>query len=342
MKLSDFDYSYPEELVAHYPPEQRGDSRLMHVNRANGEIHHSHFKHFGDFLNAGDVLVLNNTQVIPARLVTKTPGGGRQECLLLRELEPHRWECLLSRSGRIKKGDVLSFGEKLSLTVLDDAGQDTRQVLVKSQNPFREILDELGEVPLPPYIKRAEEKTLDRARYQTVFSGEEGSAAAPTAGLHFTEEILLTLRAKGVRIHFLTLHVGIGTFLPIRTDSIDDHRMHGEFYQIPIETALAVNEAKKNGRQVSVVGTTSVRALESATLPTGILQAGSGYTEIFIRPPYQFKIVDRLLTNFHQPKSTLLVLVSTLAGKELISRAYTEAVREKYRLFSYGDCMWIT
>ena len=339
MKLSDFDYSFPPELVALYPARERDASRMMVLHRATEHIEHKQFRDFADYFEPGDVLVLNNSKVFPCRLLTTCKGGGRLEVLLLREIELKLWECLLSPSKKIDSGTEIIFSDELAGQVVGDF-DETRKIRLIYSGELQPLLHKIGHVPLPPYIKRADLPEIDRDRYQTVYADPTGSAAAPTAGFHFTRRVLDTLKEKGVQVVSVTLHVGIGTFLPIRVEAVKNHRMHGEHYEIPTQVAEIVNKTKSNGGRISVVGTTAVRALESAWEKEKI-SPGPGYTEKFIYPPYSFRVVDRLLTNFHQPQSTLLVLVSAFAGREVVLRAYQEAIRARYRLFSYGDCMWV-
>ncbi len=332
MRLSDFDYSYPSELIAKYPLKDRSASRMMVINRMSQKWSHRIFKAIPEYFKKGDVLVLNNSKVFPCRLFAKKPTGGKVEVFLIRAVEEKVWDCLITDSKRIIEGTGLVFSENLKGTVRGAGGAETRRIQLDYTGSLHHILDTIGHIPLPRYIKRADEVN-DRERYQTVFANKTGSVAAPTAGFHFTEKILAELKQKGVEIVFVTLHVGVGTFLPIRAEKIENHTMKGEYFEIPQETAQIINQAKAEKRRVTVVGTTAVRALESCW--------SERYTEKFIYPPYSFKIVDRLLTNFHQPQSTLLLLVAAFAGPELILSAYQEAIREKYRLFSYGDCMLI-
>ncbi|MBI2339687.1 MAG: tRNA preQ1(34) S-adenosylmethionine ribosyltransferase-isomerase QueA [Deltaproteobacteria bacterium] len=338
MKLSDFDYSFPPELVAQHPLEERDASRMMVLNRASGLTDHHVFKNFPDYFEEGDVLVLNNSKVFPCRLVTERKTGGRVEVFLLREVKPKVWSCLVSPNRRISAGSLFQFSDDLGGKILDES-DDVRTIRLSFEKPLFTILEKIGHVPLPPYIGRPDDGS-DLTRYQTVYAGPTGSVAAPTAGFHFTPPILEALKGRGVQVVSVTLHVGIGTFLPIRTETVEEHRMHGEFYGISEEVTDIINENKSHGGRISVAGTTVVRALESAWSEGGV-RPEAGYTEKFIHSPYPFKVVDRLLTNFHQPRSTLLVLVSAFAGREAVLKAYEEAILAKYRLFSYGDCMWI-
>lgn len=339
MKKSDFYFDLPEELIAQTPIARRDGSRLLYLKKLSGEIQHHHFYDLPEFFNEGDCLVLNDSRVLPARLIGSRPSGGAVELVLLRDLGDNRWECL-SRPGRkTRPGQEIIFGNgELKAVVEDVVEEGNRIVRFFYKGIFLEILDRLGKMPLPPYIK---EELQDRERYQTVYSRELGSAAAPTAGLHFTDELLDTIRSKGVEVVFVTLHVGLGTFRPVKEENIEDHPMHSEFCTVPNETADAVNKTKKAGGRIISVGTTSCRTLESFTGDDGILKSGSGWTDIFIYPGYDFKCIDALVTNFHLPESTLIMLVSALAGRENVLNAYRNAVEEKYRFFSFGDAMLI-
>ena len=339
MKKSDFYFDLPEELIAQTPLEKRDNSRLLRLDKTTGAIEHCHFYDLPDFLRPGDCLVLNNSRVLPARLIGTRPTGGSIELVLLRDLGNNRWECL-SRPGRkTKPGQEILFGNgELKAVVEETVSGGNRIVRFEYEGIFLEVLEKLGKMPLPPYIK---EELNDPERYQTVYSKELGSAAAPTAGLHFTEELLDKIRAMGVRVVFVTLHVGLGTFRPVKEDEIEDHEMHSEFCIIPQETADAVNETKKNGGRIISVGTTSCRTLESFAKADGTLEACSGWTDIFIYPGYRFKCIDALITNFHLPESTLIMLVSALAGRENVLHAYEVAVQERYRFFSFGDACFI-
>lgn len=339
MNKSDFDFYLPEELIAQTPLEKRDTSRLLHLNKQTGEIEHKHFYDIKQYLRKGDCLVLNDSRVLPARLIGSRPTGGAVELVLLKDLGDNRWECL-SRPGRKSKpGQELIFGNgELTAVVQEVTLGGNRIVKFSYDGIFLEILERLGKMPLPPYIK---EELLDSERYQTVYSKELGSAAAPTAGLHFTKELLAEIADMGVKICYVTLHVGLGTFRPVKADNIEDHEMHSEFCIVPDETAETVNAAKKAGGRVIAVGTTSCRTLESFTTEDGVLQATSGWTSIFIYPGYKFKCIDALITNFHLPESTLIMLVSALAGRERILNAYNTAVKERYRFFSFGDAMMI-
>ena len=339
MKKSDFYFDLPEELIAQTPLERRDASRLLALDRATGEMEHRHFFDLPDYLKSGDCLVLNDSRVLPARLMGNRLTGGAVEVVLLRDLGGGKWECLTRPGRKTRPGTELTFGDGLLTATVTDALDDGNKVLeFHYDGIFLEILDKLGKMPLPPYIK---EELRDRERYQTVYSRELGSAAAPTAGLHFTPELLEQIQAKGVQICYVTLHVGLGTFRPVKEEEILDHVMHSEYCVIPEETAKIINETKAAGGRVIAVGTTSCRTLESFTDPDGTVQARGGWTDIFIYPGYTFKCIDALVTNFHLPESTLIMLVSALAGRERILRAYETAVRERYRFFSFGDAMFI-
>ena len=339
MNKSDFDFYLPEELIAQTPLEKRDTSRLLHLDKQTGEIEHKHFYDIKQYLHKGDCLVLNDSRVLPARLIGARPTGGTVELVLLKDLGDNRWECL-SRPGRkTKPGQELVFGNgELTAVVEEVTLGGNRIVKFSYEGIFLEILERLGKMPLPPYIK---EELQDSERYQTVYSKELGSAAAPTAGLHFTNELLAEIADMGVKICYVTLHVGLGTFRPVKADKIEDHEMHSEFCIVPEETAETVNAVKRAGGRVVAVGTTSCRTLESFTTEDGTLQATSGWTNIFIYPGYKFKCIDALITNFHLPESTLIMLVSALAGRENILNAYNTAVKERYRFFSFGDAMMI-
>ena len=340
MKTSDFYYDLPQELIAQDPLEDRSSSRLMHLSLKDGSLEHRHFTDILEYLNAGDCLVINDTKVIPARLYGhKEDTGAVIEILLLKSKENDIWECLVKPGKKARPGAKILFGDGiLKGEIMDVVEEGNRLIQFHYEGIFEEILDRLGEMPLPPYITH---KLQDKNRYQTVYAKNEGSAAAPTAGLHFTKELLAQVEAKGVRIAHVTLHVGLGTFRPVKVDDVESHHMHSEFYMVEEDQAKIINDTKKNGGRVISVGTTSCRTLESAAGEDGILRAGSGWTEIFIYPGYHFKMIDGLITNFHLPESTLLMLVSALAGKENIMKAYEEAVKERYRFFSFGDAMLI-
>lgn len=339
MKKSDFDFCLPEELIAQTPLEKRDSSRLLVLDKATGAIEHHHFYELPDYLNENDCLVLNNSRVLPARLIGKRASGGAVELVLLRDLGDGRWECL-SRPGRkTKPGTRLEFGgDELQAEVEAVVEGGNRIVRFEYEGIFLEVLERLGKMPLPPYIK---EELNDPERYQTVYSRELGSAAAPTAGLHFTPELLEKIAAKGVKICYVTLHVGLGTFRPVKEDDIEQHEMHSEFCIVPDDTARIVTETKQNGGRVIAVGTTSCRTLESFAKPDSTLAPCSGWTDIFIYPGYSFKCIDALVTNFHLPESTLIMLVSALAGREHVLNAYNTAVEQRYRFFSFGDAMFI-
>ena len=340
MKTADFYFDLPQELIAQDPLEDRSSSRLLVLDRETGKTEHHIFKDVIDYLNPGDCLVVNNTKVIPARLFgTKEGTEAKIEILLLKRKENDVWETLVKPGKKAKPGTRITFGEGL-LTgeVIDVVEEGNRLIKFTYDGIFEEILDQLGQMPLPPYITH---QLKDKNRYQTVYAKHDGSAAAPTAGLHFTPELLEEIKAKGVNIAHVTLHVGLGTFRPVKVEDVTNHHMHSEFYIVEEDQAKLINETKKRGGKIVSVGTTSCRTLESATDENGILQAGSGWTDIFIYPGYKFKMIDRLITNFHLPESTLLMLVSALAGKDHIMAAYEEAVRERYRFFSFGDAMLI-
>ena len=339
MRKSDFYFDLPEELIAQTPLERRDSSRLLHLDKVTGELEHRHFYDLLDYLREGDCMVFNDSRVLPARLIGARPTGGSVELVLLRDLGEGRWECL-SRPGRkTKPGTEILFGNgELKATVESVAEGGNRIVRFDYEGIFLEVLERLGKMPLPPYIK---EELQDSERYQTVYSREIGSAAAPTAGLHFTKELMEKIAAKGVKLCYVTLHVGLGTFRPVKAEEIEDHEMHSEFCIIPEETARIVSETKKKGGRVIAVGTTSCRTLESFAREDGSLPATSGWTNIFIYPGYTFKCIDALVTNFHLPESTLIMLVSALAGREHVLHAYEEAVKERYRFFSFGDAMFI-
>lgn len=341
MNTADFDFHLPEELIAQTPLEKRDASRLLVVDRSSGEFSDQHFDSIIDQLQPGDALVMNNTRVLPARLYGEKPGtGGHVELLLLKNTEGDQWEVLAKPAKRLKVGAQVSFGDgRLTATVVDELEHGGRIVRFDYQGIFLEVLESLGEMPLPPYIH---EKLTDRERYQTVYAKENGSAAAPTAGLHFTKELLAQIEAKGVKLVYLTLHVGLGTFRPVSVDNLDDHEMHSEFYTLSEEAAATLREVKANGHRVIAVGTTSIRTLETiGNKFKGDIQADSGWTNIFIKPGYQWQIVDAFSTNFHLPKSTLVMLVSAFAGRDLTLKAYEHAIAERYRFFSFGDAMFI-
>ena len=338
MKTSDFDYYLPEELIAQTPVYPRDSSRLMVYDRNTDKVEHRRFYDIVDYLKAGDVLVRNNTKVLPARMFAFTPNGGKVEVLLLKRFNLNEWEVLVKPGKKARVGANLTISSELSLTVMDNIEESgSRRVKFNYDGVFEDIISRLGEMPLPPYIT---EKLKDQQRYQTVYAKVDGSAAAPTAGLHFTEELIEKIKAKGVEIIDVLLHVGLGTFRPVKTDDILSHHMHSEYYEIDEYAAERINKAKIEGRRVIAVGTTSVRTLESAADQNGLVKAVKDNTEIFIYPPYKFKCVDALITNFHLPKSTLIMLVSSLSTREKTLELYKTAVQEKYRFFSFGDaCM---
>ncbi|MBR2916846.1 MAG: tRNA preQ1(34) S-adenosylmethionine ribosyltransferase-isomerase QueA [Clostridia bacterium] len=340
MNTKDFYYDLPQELIAQKPLENRTDSKMLVLGKETGEICHKHFYDIIDYLKDGDCLVMNNTRVIPARLYgTKEGTGGKIEFLLLKRIDINTWEVILKPGRKARVGSRFEFGGGLlKAEVLEVIEDGNRIVRFEYEGAWEELLVRLGEMPLPPYIH---EKLEDRERYQTVYSKIEGSAAAPTAGLHFTEDLMEKIKAKGVKIAFVTLHVGLGTFRPVSVDNVEEHKMHSEYYEISEETAKIVNETRKNGGRIIAVGTTSVRTLESVADENGNLKKASGNTEIFIYPGYKFKAVDALITNFHLPESTLLMLISAFSDKEKIFKAYEEAIKEKYRFFSFGDAMFI-
>lgn len=340
MELKDFHFELPEELIAQEPIEKRDMSRLLVLDKNSGEIRHRSFRDILEYLHKGDCLVLNNTRVIPARLFgVKKDSLGSIEFLLLNRKGKDIWEVILRPGKKAKPGAIFIFGDgELEGEILEVLEGGNRLVRFRYEGIFEEVLDRLGNIPLPPYIKKQLE---DKERYQTVYSKYEGSAAAPTAGLHFTEELLQQLRDAGINTAFVTLHVGLGTFRPVKVEKIEEHKMHSEYYELDAENADIINNAKKNGGRVICVGTTSTRTLESIMQKRGMLQEDSGWTDIFIYPGYNFKITDGLITNFHLPESTLLMLVSALAGKDHIMQAYKEAVEERYRFFSFGDAMLI-
>ena len=332
-------YDLPEELIAQTPLQQRDSSRLMVLDRESGEVTHRHFYDIVEYLQPGDCLVMNNSRVLPARLLGHRPTGGAVEVLLLRDLGEKRWECLVKPGKKMQVGQSVSFGNgELEATVVAVQEDGNRVVEFRYEGIFLEVLERLGKMPLPPYIR---EELQDQERYQTVYSKETGSAAAPTAGLHFTNDLLDQIRAKGIRTAFVTLHVGLGTFRPVKAETIAEHHMHAELCMISEETAAILNETKRNGGRIICVGTTSCRTLESLVSEDGSFESKSKWTEIFIYPGYQFKAMDGLITNFHLPESTLVMLVSAFAGRENVLGAYAEAVKERYRFFSFGDAMFI-
>ncbi len=340
MKVSDFDYILPVGLIAQTPLKNRAASRLLLLNKKEGKISHDHFSNIINYLDKGDILVLNDTSVIPARLYgEKVDTGAVIEILLLKQKEEDVWECLVKKARKIKVNTIISFGEgTLKAKCIKVSDEGIRDFTMIYKGVFYEVLDRLGEMPLPPYIH---EKLIDQNRYQTVYNKYKGSAAAPTAGLHFTEDLLRKIKDKGIIITFVTLHVGLGTFRPVQVDKIEDHHMHTEFYQVNKETADILNKAKQNNKKIIAVGTTSLRTLETVLRDNDNFIETNGWSDIFIYPGYKFKAIDSLITNFHLPKSTLLMLVSALAGKDNITAAYNEAIKEKYRFFSFGDSMFI-
>ena len=341
MKTSDFYYDLPQELIAQTPLDKRDTSRLMTLDRKTGETGHHHFYELPDFLNPGDCLILNDSRVLPARLLgQRLPGGGTCEVLLLIDRGNKTWECLVRPGRKMRTGAKLRFGNgELTAEVVEELPDGNRMVRFDYEGIFLEVLEHLGKMPLPPYIK---EELQDQERYQTVYSKVLGSAAAPTAGLHFTPELLEKIAAKGVGIGYVTLHVGLGTFRPVKEEEITDHEMHSEYCVISQETADLINRTKANGGRVICVGTTSCRTLESWAAEDGHMEAKAGWTNIYIYPGYQFKVMDALVTNFHLPESTLIMLVSAFAGREHVLAAYQEAVKERYRFFSFGDAMFIS
>lgn len=346
MLISEFDYELPEELIAQKPTEKREQSKMMVLNKENHIIEHKNFFNIVDYLDENCILILNNTKVMPARLYGYKDTGAKIEIFLLKEKENHNWEVLIRPSKRVKIGTIIKISDELSVEILEPL-EDAGKWLVKMiyEGNIFEILHKVGNIPLPPYIERKmaddEIKKLDFERYQTVYAQDEGSVAAPTAGLHFTQYILEQLKNKGVEIGYVTLNVGIGTFRPVKCDNILDHKMDSESFEISEETAELINRAKREGKKLVAVGTTTVRTLETAFKQFGEIKACKSASELFIYPPYEFKVVDKLITNFHLPKSTLLLLVSALASKEFIFEAYAEAIKNKYRFYSYGDCMFI-
>lgn len=340
MKTADFYYDLPEELIAQDPLLDRASSRLMLLDKESGERKHTEFHHITEYLREGDCLVINDTKVIPARLIgEKAETGGKVEVLLLKRKENNIWETLVKPGKKARPGAKIVFGDGLlTAEVLEVVEEGNRLIQFSYEGIFEEILDKLGQMPLPPYITH---ELKDKNRYQTVYAKYEGSAAAPTAGLHFTEELLAEIEKKGIKIAHVTLHVGLGTFRPVKVDDVTKHHMHTEYYRVSKEAADVINETKAKGGRVICVGTTSCRTIESAANENGLIEAKEGDTSIFIYPGYQFKVLDCLITNFHLPESTLLMLVSALAGKEHVMAAYEEAVKERYRFFSFGDAMFI-
>ncbi|MDU1316020.1 tRNA preQ1(34) S-adenosylmethionine ribosyltransferase-isomerase QueA [Anaerococcus hydrogenalis] len=339
MRTEDFDYNLPEELIAQHPADKRDFSRLMVVDRKNGQREDKHFYDIIDYLNEGDLLVMNDTRVIPARLFGHRPEKEEKiEVFLLENIEKDKWEVLVKPGKKMKIGTKCIFSDELSLEVIDIKEDGNRIVEFSYEGIFQEILDKLGNMPLPPYIK---EKLKDKERYQTVYSKNPGSVAAPTAGLHFTKDLLKKIEDKGVKLAFITLNVGLGTFRPVKVDDVKNHKMHSEYYQISKETADLINETKKNNKRIISTGTTTTRTLESVFKKNGQIKEDSGWTDIFIYPGFEFNVIDCQITNFHLPKSTLIMLVSALANKEIILDAYKDAVEKKYRFFSFGDAMFL-
>ncbi len=345
MNISEFDYNLPEELIAQFPAQKRELSRMLVLDRQSGEIAHKHFYDIVDLLSQDDVLILNNTKVIPARLLGEKDTGAKIEVFLLKNTDGKQWEALIKPSKRVKNGTIIKFSEELQAKVLERIPNDKWMVELIYDGDFYPILDRVGNIPLPPYIERKlsdeQIKHLDYERYQTVYAKNRGSVAAPTAGLHFSTEILEKLSKKGINIGYITLNVGLGTFRPVKCENILDHKMDSETYEITQETADLINNAKAMGKNIVAVGTTTVRTLESAYQKYGKIKACHDSSEMFIYPGYEFKVIDKLITNFHLPKSTLLMLVSALAGRDKIFEAYKQAIEMKYRFYSYGDCMFI-
>ena len=346
VKLSDFDYELPQELIAQMPADKRQNSKMLVLDKTNNTIEHKHFFDIVDYIDKNSILVLNNTKVLPARLYGKKDTGGKIEVFLLEGVRGKIWNALIKPSKRVKPDTIIKISDELSVRAierLEEAGEWIVELIYEG-NLF-DILHKVGNIPLPPYIERkiqAEKlKQFDMERYQTVYAKDEGSVAAPTAGLHFTKEILDKLKAKGIEIAYVTLNVGLGTFRPVKCENVLDHKMHSETFEITQDAADKINKAKSEGKKLIAVGTTTVRTLETAYQKYGCIKACHDHSELFIYPPYEFKVVDKLITNFHLPKSTLLMLVSALAGKEFIFKAYMEAIENKYRFFSYGDCMFI-
>ena len=338
MKLSDYDFYLPEELIGQTPAEPRDSSKLMVLNKNTKDIEHKIFRNIIDYLKAGDVLVRNSTKVIPARLIGKKETGGIHEVFLLKRINLDTWEVLINKAKKVKIGQTLTFGDILKGELLEIKDDGNRIIKFLYDGSFEEILDKLGQMPLPPYIT---EKLENKERYQTVYAIKGQSVAAPTAGLHFTEDLFNKIKEKGIEVVDVFLEVGLGTFRPVQVENVLEHKMHSEFYEVPKEAVTIINKAKKEGRRIIAVGTTAIRTLESACNDEGLLTEKKDDTEIFIYPGYKFKVVDALITNFHLPKSTLLMLVSALAGKDFIFKAYDEAVKNKYKVFSFGDATFI-
>ncbi len=348
MLTSDFDYELPENLIAQYPTKRRSASRMMVLDKSKKEIDNKHFFDIVDYLGKDDVLILNNTKVIPARLLGKKTTGANIEVFLLKNLGDRKWEALVKPSKRVNVGNIINIADDLAVTTVErlDAGKWIVELMYDDSRDVYDVLAKDGRVPLPPYIERKmsddDLNKLDYSRYQTVYAKTAGSVAAPTAGLHFTQSVMKKLKEKGVQIAYVTLDVGLGTFRPVKCDNILDHKMETESYHISAKTAKIINEAKANGKKIVAVGTTSVRTLETAYQQHGCIKKCDGTSQLFIYPPYEFKVVDKLITNFHLPKSTLIMLVSAFAGKEFVFEAYKKAVENKYRFYSYGDCMFIS
>lgn len=339
MKLEEFNYDLPDNLIAQKPSEKRSESRLLKLDKKNGDIEHKIFKDITKYFKKGDCIVFNNTKVLPARIYGERTTGAKVEFLLLKNIEGDKWETLVKPGKKAREGDIIVFANgKLKAKVKKVKQDGNRIVEFEYKGVFREILSEIGEMPLPPYITR---KLKNQDRYQTVYAKHEGSAAAPTAGLHFTDELIRKLKEKGVKVAYVTLHVGLGTFRPVKTENIEEHNMHSEWYNVTEKNAEIINKAKDNGNRVIAVGTTATRTLESCSDDNGVVIPGSDDTDIFIYPGYSFKVIDGLITNFHLPKSTLIMLVSALSNREIILNAYKEAVKNKYRFFSFGDAMLI-
>ncbi len=345
MKLSEFDYELPEELIAQFPAQKRDYSKLLVLSKSNGQLEHKHFYDIVDYFDENDVLVLNNTRVIPARLYAQKSTGANIEIFLLKEVKAQHWEVLLRPAKRVKPNDVLKISDELSAQLIEKYEDGKALIKLLYDGNIFEILDRVGKIPLPPYIERKmsddELAKLDYERYQTVYAKNKGSVAAPTAGLHFTEEIIERLKSKGVQVCYVTLNVGLGTFKPVNTENIEDHKMDNEVFEITQEAANIISNGMKTGKRIVAVGTTSTRTLETTFQKYGEIKAVKDSSEMFIYPGYEFKVVDALITNFHLPKSTLIMLVSALAGKDTIFNAYKEAIAQKYRFYSYGDCMFI-
>jgi S-adenosylmethionine:tRNA ribosyltransferase-isomerase len=343
MRIEDLDYHLPEGLIAQYPREPRDKARLLVLDRREGEMMHTTFSRLGDFLRQGDILVVNDTRVLPARLFGEKGSGGRIEILLVRKTPGtgEVWECLVKRGKRVSVGTTLRFAPDLTGEVVGAGSQGTKLISFAAQGNFGEIILRVGHVPLPPYIRGGRDEARDRDGYQTIFARQEGAIAAPTAGLHFTPLLVRGIEAQGVMIVPLTLHVGLGSFQPIRSAEVEDHRLGAEYYHIPASTSAAINDARRRGARVCAVGTTVVRALEAAAVEEEVIRPGAGMTDLYVYPGYRFRVIDALITNFHLPRSTLLLLVYAFAGKELTRRAYEAAIREGYGFYSYGDGMLI-